>query len=88
MTSEAVLAAREEDAGRVANAGRGGDERLAEALQEDVLQRLVVARQELDDAGEEPAALRAVGLQLDALTESLRGLTEAMHADLVARRTL
>ena len=88
MTSEAVLAAREEDAGRVANAGRRGGERLAEALVDDVLQRLVVARRELDDAGEEPAALRAVGLQLDALTESLRSLTEAMHADLVARRTL
>ena len=55
--------------------------RLAEALHDDALQRLLAARQDLGEAHGDPAALQAVGRQLAELTESLRTLTRAMDEE-------
>jgi len=71
-------------AAEIAEAERQERERLAEALHDDALQRLLVARQDLAEAAEDPTALRGVQRQLDELTDSLRALTKAMHEDTLA----
>jgi len=91
MTDQ-FLEARGEGAARlaaeIAEAERQERERLAEALHDDALQRLLVARQDLVEAAEDPTALRSVQRQLDELTDSLRALTEAMHEDTLAAMPL
>ncbi len=88
MTTEAISEAQREGAAgaaaEIAAAERQERERLAEALHDDALQRLLAARQDLAEAADDPAALRAVQRQLDELTASLRALTGAMHEDALA----
>ncbi len=90
--ADQFLEARGEGAARlaaeIAEAERQERERLAEALHDDALQRLLVARQDLAEAAEDPAALQSVQRQLDELTDSLRALTEAMHEDTLAAMPL
>ncbi len=92
VTTEAFLDARGEGAARlaaeIAEAERQERERLAEALHDDALQRLLVARQDLAEAEDDPAVLRSVQRQLDELTDSLRLLTKAMHEDTLASMPL
>ena len=65
----------------LAAAVRRERERLAEALHDDALQRVMLAQQDLIEAEEEDdAGLRAdVGRQLSELALSLRATTHAMH---------
>jgi PAS domain S-box-containing protein len=95
VTTDAFLETRGEGAARlaaeIAEAERQERERLAEALHDDALQRLMVVRQDLAEAGEgggDPAMLRSVRRQLDELTESLRAVTKAMHEDTLASMPL
>lgn len=75
-------------AAEIAEAERQERERLAEALHDDALQRLLAARQDLAEAAEDPTALGSVQRQLDELTDSLRALTKAMHEDTLAAMPL
>lgn len=91
MTDQ-IVEARGEGAARlaaeIAEAERQERERLAEALHDDALQRLLAARQDLSEAAEDSTALRSVQRQLDELTDSLRALTRAMHEDTLAAMPL
>ena len=91
MTDQ-FLEARGEGAARlaaeIAEAERQERERLAEALHDDALQRLLAARQDLAEAAEDPTALGSVQRQLEELTDSLRALTKAMHEDTLAAMPL
>lgn len=75
-------------AAEIAEAERQERERLAEALHDDALQRLLVARQDLAEVADDPSLLPLVGRQLDELTDSLRALTKAMHEDTLAAMPL
>ncbi len=72
----------------IAEAERQERERLAEALHDDALQRLMVARQDLAESTDDPALVRSVQRQLGELTDSLRDLTKAMHEDALAAMPL
>ena len=92
MTTDAFVDVRGAGAARlaaeIAEAERQERERLAEALHDDALQRLMVVRQDLAEAPADPAVLRSVQRQLDELTESLRTLTRSMHEDTLAAMPL